>query len=105
MDLMPVSNIEVFDSSWSKFGAWRWIGHRSVTSSCSSGLFRGDPTTSNTVPRVASPTGTEMAAPVSWTRSEKHTSELQSRGHIVCRLLLEKKNSEKNTHLHVSIHK
>src|SRR5207253_10387155 len=34
----------------------------------------------------------------SWTgrvrqrRSEEHTSELQSRGHLVCRLLLEKKN-------------
>src|SRR5690625_5680442 len=27
-------------------------------------------------------------------RSEEHTSELQSRGHLVCRLLLEKKNSE-----------
>src|SRR5439155_2666294 len=30
-------------------------------------------------------------------RSEEHTSELQSRGHLVCRLLLEKKkNIEKN---------
>src|SRR5690625_6258116 len=28
-------------------------------------------------------------------RSEEHTSELQSRGHLVCRLLLEKKNSSK----------
>src|SRR5690625_6439326 len=27
-------------------------------------------------------------------RSEEHTSELQSRGHLVCRLLLEKKNKE-----------
>src|SRR5437870_8265933 len=27
-------------------------------------------------------------------RSEEHTSELQSRGHLVCRLLLEKKNIE-----------
>src|SRR5439155_13456307 len=27
-----------------------------------------------------------------WTRSEEHTSELQSRGHLVCRLVLEKKN-------------
>src|SRR5690625_4963425 len=27
------------------------------------------------------------------TRSEEHTSELQSRGHLVCRLLLEKKNT------------
>src|SRR5690554_7211406 len=29
---------------------------------------------------------------VSITRSEEHTSELQSRPHLVCRLLLEKKN-------------
>src|SRR5690625_3820463 len=29
------------------------------------------------------------------TRSEEHTSELQSRGHLVCRLLLEKKNYKK----------
>src|SRR5437870_8894137 len=27
-------------------------------------------------------------------RSEEHTSELQSRGHLVCRLLLEKKQSK-----------
>src|SRR5215208_7336609 len=30
-------------------------------------------------------------------RSEEHTSELQSRGHLVCRLLLEKKKKKKNT--------
>src|SRR5690625_5308476 len=30
------------------------------------------------------------------TRSEEHTSELQSRGHLVCRLLLEKKNNIKS---------
>src|SRR5439155_27295826 len=28
-------------------------------------------------------------------RSEEHTSELQSRGHLVCRLLLEKKKNTK----------
>src|SRR5690625_6143050 len=28
-------------------------------------------------------------------RSEEHTSELQSRGHLVCRLLLEKKKDNK----------
>src|SRR5690625_6924840 len=28
-------------------------------------------------------------------RSEEHTSELQSRGHLVCRLLLEKKKKNK----------
>src|SRR5690625_5985829 len=30
-------------------------------------------------------------------RSEEHTSELQSRGHLVCRLLLEKKIENRNT--------
>src|SRR5690554_7169485 len=29
-------------------------------------------------------------------RSEEHTSELQSRPHLVCRLLLEKKKTQKN---------
>src|SRR3712207_7054241 len=33
------------------------------------------------------------AAGVNFTRSEEHTSELQSRQYLVCRLLLEKKNS------------
>src|SRR5437870_7517388 len=32
-----------------------------------------------------------VAASIPPTRSEEHTSELQSRGHLVCRLLLEKK--------------
>src|SRR5439155_4457147 len=31
-------------------------------------------------------------------RSEEHTSELQSRGHLVCRLLLEKKKTYKVSH-------
>src|SRR5690625_6603363 len=30
-------------------------------------------------------------------RSEEHTSELQSRGHLVCRLLLEKKKQKDTT--------
>src|SRR5437660_2520489 len=30
-------------------------------------------------------------------RSEEHTSELQSRGQLVCRLLLEKKNSKQQS--------
>src|SRR5207253_4147126 len=35
-------------------------------------------------------------------RSEEHTSELQSRGHLVCRLLLEKKKNE-DTNIHHNI--
>src|SRR2546429_3716267 len=34
--------------------------------------------------------------PVSESRSEEHTSELQSRLHLVCRLLLEKKKNKTN---------
>src|SRR5690625_3621188 len=34
-------------------------------------------------------------------RSEEHTSELQSRGHLVCRLLLEKKKKNKNRNSNV----
>src|SRR5439155_11203864 len=37
------------------------------------------------IPRLSLSTGLHL-----W-RSEEHTSELQSRGHLVCRLLLEKK--------------
>src|SRR5690625_6646084 len=33
-------------------------------------------------------------------RSEEHTSELQSRGHLVCRLLREKKNTSMGAFLH-----
>src|SRR2546422_2040200 len=32
-------------------------------------------------------------------RSEEHTSELQSRLHLVCRLLLEKKKYDRDVHL------
>src|SRR2546422_6956148 len=37
-----------------------------------------------------------------WLRSEEHTSELQSRLHLVCRLLLEKK---KNNLINVDVHR
>src|SRR5207253_8168867 len=34
-------------------------------------------------------------------RSEEHTSELQSRGHLVCRLLLEKKKKRKTNKMNI----
>src|SRR5580765_823600 len=37
------------------------------------------------------------SVPARGNRSEEHTSELQSPVHIVCRLLLEKKNTSRNT--------
>src|SRR2546422_5847566 len=37
-------------------------------------------------------------------RSEEHTSELQSRLHLVCRLLLEKKKKRNNDSIHAQTH-
>src|SRR3989442_5279920 len=39
----------------------------------------------------------EGGTPVPVVRSEEHTSELQSRPHLVCRLLLEKKKKKRRT--------
>src|SRR6266702_4672955 len=39
-------------------------------------------------------TGITCTAVTLYSRSEEHTSELQSRGHLVCRLLLEKKKKK-----------
>src|SRR5207253_9197838 len=36
-------------------------------------------------------------------RSEEHTSELQSRGHLVCRLLLEKKKKTNKLRMHATL--
>src|SRR5690625_7028698 len=41
--------------------------------------------------RIKPPCNIVIIAFISEERSEEHTSELQSRGHLVCRLLLEKK--------------
>src|SRR3712207_6865531 len=45
----------------------------------------------NTLPRPRLPDPAEETAPRDRDRSEEHTSELQSRQYLVCRLLLEKK--------------
>src|SRR5690625_6274351 len=57
----------------------------------------------STEPRVPNPVNPEEDFADKWKsepelethfRSEEHTSELQSRGHVVCRLLREQKNKE-----------
>src|SRR3712207_8696717 len=50
----------------------RWVTHHSILSWCSNSAMRG-------------------YIPLPHPRSEEHTSELQSRQYLVCRLLLEKK--------------
>src|SRR2546429_1205071 len=57
----------------------------------------GDHHGRETVPGSSSTTATTF-------RSEEHTSELQSRLHLVCRLLLEKKKKNRNISLTLSPH-
>src|SRR2546422_7653757 len=58
---------------------------RSIVRDPRLGLFRYSPQPSNRCPA-----GNSISS--GRARSEEHTSELQSRLHLVCRLLLEKKN-------------
>src|SRR5437867_4672579 len=54
-------------------------------------------------PTLSGPTSTTVSRtepPSASTRSEEHTSELQSPYDLVCRLLLEKKKTAVNTHTH-----
>src|SRR3712207_7732448 len=52
-------------------------------------------------PRRGASRGTRPPGPCPRPRSEEHTSELQSRQYLVCRLLLEKK---KKSHLPQTLH-
>src|SRR2546422_6595352 len=57
----------------------------------------------NRVKVVVSPAGRAVyfsRAPIPFDRSEEHTSELQSRLHLVCRLLLEKKKDRDSNQQH-----
>src|SRR5690349_23977317 len=78
-------------------------------------LFRSQPPViTQTVARPAfpaastsqreSPTMTASSVPAFSRRSEEHTSELQSRRDLVCRLLLEKKKNKRKSALYYLYH-
>src|SRR3712207_9108966 len=58
------------------------------------GTASANPPAKEEAPRLARELG-RAAAPNPQPRSEEHTSELQSRQYLVCRLLLEKKKKRK----------
>src|SRR5207302_8384218 len=58
------------------------------------GSTRPVPANRQQTPHVRAEGSRNGAADASRTRSEEHTSELQSRENLVCRLLLEKKNTQ-----------
>src|SRR2546422_6312269 len=59
-------------------------------------LWHSQPATVVNRFRRAALIDTDPALSQVWVRSEEHTSELQSRLHLVCRLLLEKKKTIKD---------
>src|SRR5438045_5150896 len=63
------------------------------------GLLRHPPYPLGCVHLLLRPFALSWALPQAFDRSEEHTSELQSLRHLVCRLLLEKKNKTKNIRL------
>src|SRR5690625_5327734 len=87
------------------YGTWVLQKLRKTESACFSGERIGMPGSSS--PSIITlETGRHNSASTIWwivwgmntpmqkqRRSEEHTSELQSRGHLVCRLLLEKKKT------------
>src|SRR5690554_7377031 len=62
-------------------------------------LFDG--TMDNKVVTICTRTAAELELPTLRFRSEEHTSELQSRPHLVCRLLLEKKKKTKRHNMNM----
>src|SRR3989442_11940485 len=55
------------------------------------GVALGSPTANDNCGAVTITSNAPAQFPTGTNRSEEHTSELQSRPHLVCRLLLEKK--------------
>src|SRR5205809_2672745 len=82
----------------SRFRDASWRRHLGSTFACSSRNTRA-PSSTSIFPRAVCPIALMVRPPspitipfwLARSRSEEHTSELQSRLHLVCRLLLEKK--------------
>src|SRR5207253_10975658 len=88
-DALPIFSRVSWARSWAPSQSRRRQALRSIALPRATGPF----TSSTRLPiLVIGPSlGTRPASP---RRSEEHTSELQSRGHLVCRLLLEKKQMQ-----------
>src|SRR3712207_7387200 len=71
---------------------------RGVLAARPRGRPRGGPRARRPVRRLRLRAGARVSEPLGAVRSEEHTSELQSRQYLVCRLLLEKQKR------HISCH-
>src|SRR3712207_3386617 len=89
-----------FDAARGSFSSWlmAMVHHKAVDAVRREESHRRRQTRAEDDLALASPASSRDVEDEAWSRvrSEEHTSELQSRQYLVCRLLLEKKN----THLH-----
>src|SRR6266498_4324708 len=112
--MVPARPFFIGSDGWVRSRAWIWLFSSTHSTTALSGGFRYSPTTSVSFSRnrlsletlkVRTRWGWSPAAsqirptvagltPATFARSEEHTSELQSRPHLVCRLLLEKKKQQ-----------
>src|SRR5690606_41653871 len=93
--LPPRSTLFPYTTLFRSWSCPNLIGQRVAACPYEFPLSRRGPV--NSASSWSSPEGCEVnasspASPPSQPRSEEHTSELQSRENLVCRLLLEKKN-------------
>src|SRR5690606_41708594 len=78
-----------------------WPSSRPARAGAPSRAPWSTPTATRSPARTSGPprvTGCAPSPPTATARSEEHTSELQSRENLVCRLLLEKKKTMQQTH-------
>src|SRR3712207_8229181 len=69
-----------------------WTSYTSVGRLRSAGLYPNSSLGPNVTPPLTPPPQSQLVKQYGlWSRSEEHTSELQSRQYLVCRLLLEQK--------------
>src|SRR3712207_7100753 len=82
-----------------KIGMWSLIH---TVPAASSAEQRSARATSRVQADAANPYGVSSASARASSRSEEHTSELQSRQYLVCRLLLEKKKRTPSSSAHTA---
>src|SRR5215208_6965852 len=91
VDKVDKRRVETMEFSGNGSRGGKTMGDRPNVVVIVADTFRGDHLGAYGNPRIRTPHLDEFA------RSEEHTSELQSRGHLVCRLLLEKKKTQSRT--------
>src|SRR3712207_8982940 len=88
--LFPYTTL--FRSSWPSSAPPASASTRAISTACRNRASSTDPRSAKRGHSIAGNTAlTLFAATKTLVRSEEHTSELQSRQYLVCRLLLEKK--------------